>query len=169
MDKILARAQIIFPDFLGILNFPDQIAKFPDFSLTFRKTNFPDFSLTSGQPDEQRTTCKFWYFWERSLSLYIYITTDFKSAKECVETVRKANQVLGMIRRHFVLKDIMQLYKGLVYPHLEYCVQVWNPHYKKDINLVENEKVQRCATHMSDGLEHVSYQYWKIKRVILLL
>ena len=36
-----------FPDFLGILNFPDQFAKFPDFSLTLKKNQI---SMTFPQP-----------------------------------------------------------------------------------------------------------------------
>ena len=33
--------------------------------------------------------------------LGVYITTDLKSSKQCSEAVKKANQVLGMINRHF--------------------------------------------------------------------
>ena len=79
----------------------------------------------------------------------MYITADLKSSKQCSATVKKANHVLGMTNRHFVLRDkktIIQLYKCLVRPNLEYCVQVWNPHYKKDINLIE--RVQRRVTRM---------------------
>ena len=37
----------VFIDFLGVWNFPDQFAKFPDFSLTLNQfAKFPDFSLT---------------------------------------------------------------------------------------------------------------------------
>ena len=87
---------------------------------------------------------------EKDLS--VIISEDLKWEKQCSEAARKANRMLGMIKRNLVDRSketIIQLYKSLVKPHIEYCSQVWSPYYK-DIKLIE--EVQRRATKLITGM-----------------
>jgi len=62
--------------------------------------------------------------------LGVIITGDLKWEKQCSEAVKKANRMLGMIKRNFVDRSkekIISLYKSLVRPNLEYCCQIWSP------------------------------------------
>ena len=91
--------------------------------------------------------------------LGVIIQEDLKVSQQCSKVIRTANQVLGMIYRSFQFKSseiILPLYKSLVRPHLEYCVQAWRPHLQKDIDLLE--KVQRRATRMIVSLKNVPYE-----------
>ena len=70
-----------------------------------------------------------------------------------------ANVTLGMIKRTITSKSktiITRLYKALVRPQLEYCVQAWRPYLKKDIEKIE--KVQRRATKLISECSNLSYE-----------
>ena len=74
------------------------------------------------------------------------------------EKVKKANAMVGLIRRSFSFLDcelFKKLYITFVRPHLEYAQAVWSPHLRKQINILEN--VQIRASKIVDGLQHLDY------------
>ena len=50
----------------------------------------------------------------------------------------------------------MKLYKSLVRPRLEYCIQACSPYLRKDIDMIE--RVQRRATKLVDRLKNACYE-----------
>ena len=84
---------------------------------------------------------------------------DLKPSKHCVEAVKKANKILGMIKRNFVHLNktlVTKLYKQMVRPRLEYAVQAWNPYLVKDIELLEG--VQHRATKLVKQCRNWEYE-----------
>ena len=91
--------------------------------------------------------------------LGITITRDLKSSQQCNEAAKKANRMLGFIKRNFIFKSrdiVIPLFKSLVRPHLEYAVQFWAPHLNKDIAKLES--VQRRATKLIPAIRNKSYE-----------
>ena len=83
---------------------------------------------------------------EREKDLGVVVSSDMKVSEQCGIAARKGNQILGLIRRNIAYRDkrlIIPLYMSLVRPHLEYCIQAWRPHMRKDIDKLE--RVQRRA------------------------
>jgi len=104
------------------------------------------------------------------VDLGVLINNKFKFGSQCAKAASKANQILGMISRTFTYRGkdmILKLYKSLVRPHLEYNIQAWNPHLRKDVDCLE--KVQRRATRMIEECKGKSYlERLKITRLTTL-
>ena len=88
----------------------------------------------------------------------MWITDDMKLEYETTEACKKANRMLGLIRRTILHKDqpiLVALYKSVVRPHLEYCCSAWSPRYVKDKECLE--KVQHRFTWLFKDLRDLDY------------
>jgi len=78
---------------------------------------------------------------------------------QCALAAKMANRVVGYTKHSIAspLREVtVPLFTALVWPHLEYCVQIWALQYKKDIKLLEC--VQRRVTNTGKGLEGKTYE-----------
>ena len=84
----------------------------------------------------------------------VTFSADMKVSEQCGIAASKRNQILGLIRRTITYKEkelIVPLYKAIVRPHLEYCIQTLRPYHKKDIDKLE--RIQRRATKNYSRIE----------------
>ena len=79
--------------------------------------------------------------------LCLIISADRTVSEQCGIVTAKGNQIIGLITRNQMYKEkelIIPLYKTIVRPHLEYCIQAWRPYRKTYIDILE--RVQRTST-----------------------
>ncbi|KAF2368939.1 Reverse transcriptase domain [Trinorchestia longiramus] len=77
---------------------------------------------------------------QQQMNLGVIVTENVKNDKQVEKSVKNASRVLDFIARNFEYKSrniISPLYKALVWPHLEYAVQLWSPTLRRDFNKLE--------------------------------
>ncbi len=91
--------------------------------------------------------------------LGITIDNELSFTNHIMQTVKKANQLVGMIRRTFTFLDnetFTKLFTSLVRPVLEYGNSVWSTNLQYLIKDIEN--VQRRATKLLPGMHDLEYE-----------
>ena len=91
--------------------------------------------------------------------LGVQVHSSLKVAMQVEKVVKKAYGMLAFIGRGSEFKNwqvMLQLYRTLVRPHLEYSVQFWSPHYQKNVEALE--MVQKRFTRVLPGMEGISYE-----------
>ncbi|GAB0190644.1 hypothetical protein GRJ2_001529700 [Grus japonensis] len=125
--------------------------------MNFNKAKCKVLHMGQGNPKRNYRLGKEWM--ESSpeeKDLEVLVDDKLNTTQQCALAAQKANHILGCIKRSVTSRSrevILPLCSALVRPHVQYCIRLWGPQYKKDRDLLE--RVQRRAVKLIRGLEHL--------------
>ena len=105
---------------------------------------------------------------QKKKDLGVVINQSLSPSNHIATCVSRAYMLVGLLTRTYENKskrNIIALYKSLVRPLLEYCVQAWRPHNHKDIDNLEG--AQRRMTKMINRMGEDEY-YFRLSKTKLL-
>ena len=95
--------------------------------------------------------------------LGVNIESNLAWGSHIQSNISKAKQCTGWVKRNVISRnaDVMvNIYKSLIRPHLEYCVQLWSPKAEHGnwATIMKLESVQREFTRLIDGIGLLTYR-----------
>ena len=117
-----------------------------------KQTEISNYSMTANNKTLTLETT------QTEKDLGVNVDKDLNFEEHVQIQTKKANKLLGMIRRTFTCLDkesLPLLYKAIVRPHLEYCNVVWQPRWTKEREAIE--AIQHRATKLIPSLKDKEY------------
>ena len=95
--------------------------------------------------------------------LGVHVTSDLSWDYHISQSINKAKKCIGWVTRNVISREanvMLNIYKSLVRPNLEYCVQLWNPlpSHGNWALIMEVESVQREFTRIIDNFGLLPYK-----------
>lgn len=99
---------------------------------------------------------------ESEKDLGVLTCSSLKWNEQVKACISKANKMVAWVTRNLILRDrnvMLNVYKTVIRPHLEYCVQLWSPpaQHGNWAMIIELENVQRRFTRLINGIGTLPY------------
>lgn len=95
--------------------------------------------------------------------LGVLVSNDWKWNQHIESCINKAKSCIAWITRNVISRSpevMLKLFKSIVRPHIEYCVQLWSPmaSHGNWASILALEDIQRSFTRLIDGIGLLTYE-----------